>query len=43
MVDKQAVPKERVSLEKDTFTEEEQVSETVRQERIDVDDDTPRR
>ncbi len=43
VVDKQAVPKERVSLEKDTFTEEEQVSDTVRQERIDVDDDTPRR
>ena len=38
VVDKQAVPKERVRLDKDTHVEEEQVTETVRQERIDVDD-----
>jgi len=43
VVDKQAVPKERVRLDKDTFTEEQQVSDTVRQERIDVDDDAGRR
>jgi uncharacterized protein (TIGR02271 family) len=43
VVDKQAVPKERVRLDKETFTEEEQVSDTVRQERIDVDGDTNRR
>jgi uncharacterized protein (TIGR02271 family) len=43
VVDKQAVPKERVRLEKDTFTEEQQVSDTVRQERIDVEDDAGRR
>lgn len=38
VVDKQAVAKERVRLEKDVKTGEETVSETVRQERIDVDD-----
>jgi uncharacterized protein (TIGR02271 family) len=38
VVDKQAVPKERVRLDKETFTEEEQVSDTVRKEQIDVDD-----
>jgi uncharacterized protein (TIGR02271 family) len=38
VVDKQAVPKERIRLEKDVHVEEEQVSDTVRSERIDVDD-----
>jgi uncharacterized protein (TIGR02271 family) len=37
LVDKRAVPKERVRLEKDSVTEEETVSETVRKEEIDVD------
>jgi uncharacterized protein (TIGR02271 family) len=39
VVDKRAVPKERVRLEKDAVTEEETVSETVRKEEIDVDED----
>ena len=43
VVDKQAVPKERVRLETDVTTEEETVSDTVRKERIDVDGDTERR
>ena len=38
VVDKRAVPKERVRLEKDVTTEDETVSDTVRQERVDVDD-----
>jgi uncharacterized protein (TIGR02271 family) len=42
VVEKRAVPKERVRLEKDTFTEDETVSDEVRKERIetqgDVDD-----
>src|SRR5215212_6748966 len=38
VVDKQAVPKERVRLDKDTHVEEEQVSDTVRKEQIDIDD-----
>lgn len=38
VVEKRAVPKERVRLEKDTVTDEETVSEDVRKERIDVDD-----
>jgi uncharacterized protein (TIGR02271 family) len=37
VVDKQAVPKERVRLDKETFTDEQQVSDTVRKEQIDVD------
>jgi uncharacterized protein (TIGR02271 family) len=36
---KQAVPKERVRLEKDTVTEEQQVSEQVQKERIEADGD----
>jgi uncharacterized protein (TIGR02271 family) len=39
VVEKRTVPKERVRLEKDVETEEREVSETVRSERIDVDDD----
>ena len=38
VVEKRAVPKERVRLDKDTITEEEQISEEVRKEQIDVDD-----
>jgi len=38
VVEKQAVPKERVRLGKDTVQEEQQVSDTVRKEQIDVDD-----
>ena len=38
VVDKRAVPKERVRLEKDTVTDEETVSETLRKEEIDVDE-----
>jgi len=40
VVSKQAVPKERVRLEKDVVTEQEQVNETVRKEQIEVDGDT---
>jgi uncharacterized protein (TIGR02271 family) len=43
VVEKRAVPKERVRLEKDTVTDEEKVSGKVRKERIDVDDDAPSR
>jgi uncharacterized protein (TIGR02271 family) len=39
VVEKRAVPKERVRLEKDVQTDEREVSESVRSERIDVDDD----
>jgi uncharacterized protein (TIGR02271 family) len=38
VVEKRAVPKERVRLDKDSQTEERQVSETVRKEEIEVDD-----
>jgi len=37
VAEKRAVPKERIRLDKDTVTEEQQVSETVRKEEIDVD------
>jgi uncharacterized protein (TIGR02271 family) len=36
VVDKRAVPKERIRLETDVTTDEETVSETVRKERVDV-------
>jgi uncharacterized protein (TIGR02271 family) len=39
VTEKRAVPKERVRLEKDTVTEEQQVTDEVRKERIDVDGD----
>ena len=39
VVDKRAVPKERVRLDTETVTEERQVSEEVRKEQIEVDDD----
>src|SRR4051812_23071193 len=38
VAEKRAVPKERVRLDKDVETSEETVSETVRSERVDVDD-----
>jgi len=38
VVDKQAVPKERVRLDKETEIEEQQVSDSVRKEEIEVDD-----
>jgi uncharacterized protein (TIGR02271 family) len=37
VVEKRAVPKERVRLEKDTLTEERQISDEVRKERIESD------
>jgi uncharacterized protein (TIGR02271 family) len=39
VAEKRAVPKERVRLEKDTETDEREVSDTVRKERIEVDQD----
>ena len=39
VAEKRAVPKERVRLEKDVETEQREVSETVRSERVDVDDE----
>jgi uncharacterized protein (TIGR02271 family) len=39
-VNKKVVPKERVRLDKDTITEQEQVSSEVRKEQIEVDGDT---
>jgi uncharacterized protein (TIGR02271 family) len=38
VVEKRAVPKERVRLGKDTVTEEHEVSDEIRKEQIDVDD-----
>jgi uncharacterized protein (TIGR02271 family) len=37
VIEKRAVPKERVRLEKDTVTDEQEVSDEVRKEHIDVD------
>jgi uncharacterized protein (TIGR02271 family) len=41
VVEKEAVPVERVRLDKDTVTDQKQVSETVRKEQVDVDADDP--
>jgi uncharacterized protein (TIGR02271 family) len=38
VVEKRTVPKERVRLDKEAVTDEEQVAEEVRREQIDVDD-----
>jgi uncharacterized protein (TIGR02271 family) len=38
VVEKQAVPKERVRLDKETITDEAEVSETARKEQIDIDE-----
>jgi uncharacterized protein (TIGR02271 family) len=43
VVEKRVVPKQRVRLDKDTTTEEREISEQVRREEVDVDDDTGRR
>jgi uncharacterized protein (TIGR02271 family) len=43
VVQKRAVPKERVRLDKDTHVEERQVSDTIRREEIEVDDAGRRR
>jgi uncharacterized protein (TIGR02271 family) len=43
VVDKRAVPKERVRLDTETVTEERQVSEEVRKEQIEVEGDVDRR
>ena len=42
VVEKRAVPKERVRLDKDTVTDERQVSEEVRKEQIEVQGDQDR-
>ena len=42
VVEKRAVPKERVRLEKDTVADEREVAEEVRKERIEAEDETPR-
>jgi uncharacterized protein (TIGR02271 family) len=42
VVEKRVVPKERVRINKDTFTDERQVSEEVRKEQIEVDDPSRR-
>ncbi len=39
VVEKRTVPKERVRMDKDVSTEEREVSEQVRKERVDVEDD----
>ena len=39
VVEKRAVPKERVRLDKDVVSEEQQVSEEIRKEQIDVEGD----
>jgi uncharacterized protein (TIGR02271 family) len=38
VVEKRAVPKERVRLDKETRTDEQQISETARKEQIDIDE-----
>jgi stress response protein YsnF len=42
VVDKRAVPKERVRLDTETVTDERQVAEEVRKEQIEVDGDQER-
>jgi uncharacterized protein (TIGR02271 family) len=39
VVEKRTVPKERVRLEKDTETDQEEISETVRKERVEQEGD----
>ena len=43
VVEKRAVPKERVRLDKDVEVDEREVSETVRKEQLEVDEDAARR
>jgi uncharacterized protein (TIGR02271 family) len=40
VIEKETVPKERIRLDKDVQTDEQQVSDEVRRERVDVDDRT---
>jgi uncharacterized protein (TIGR02271 family) len=42
VAEKRVVPKERVRLDKDVSTEQREVSDTVRKEQVDIDDDTRR-
>ena len=42
VVEKRAVPKERIRLDKEVVTEEEQVADEVRKERVEIDDDARR-
>ena len=42
-MEKRAVPKERVRMDRDTVTDEETVSEEVRKERIEADGDVDQR
>jgi uncharacterized protein (TIGR02271 family) len=42
VVEKRVVPKERVRLDKDTVTDQQQVTEEVRKEQIDIDDHSGR-
>ena len=42
VVEKRAVPKERIRLDKETVTEQEQVSDEVRKERVEIDEDVRR-
>ena len=42
VVEKRTVPKERVRMEKDTVTDEAQISEQVRKEQIEAEGDTGR-
>jgi len=39
VVDKRAVPKERVRLDTETVTDERQIAEEIRKEHIELDDD----
>ena len=43
VVEKRAVPKERVRLDTESRTEEREISETVRREEVDIDDSSGRR
>ncbi|MDP8977135.1 MAG: PRC and DUF2382 domain-containing protein [Actinomycetota bacterium] len=43
VIEKQTVPKERIRVGKETVRDEETVSDEVRRERVDVDDDSDRR
>jgi len=43
VVDKQTVPKERVRMDKDVTTDEQQVSETVRKEQVETEGTSPSR
>jgi uncharacterized protein (TIGR02271 family) len=43
VVEKEAVPVERVRLDKESVSDQEQISETVRKEQVDVDADDPDR